>query len=279
MTSLKTYLKLFRAKDWRGYFLMATLGFLIARGFLFPFKDIILFYLIIFLLLAFGFATNECFGLKEDKYQKKRINPVVSREINFERALSLSILPGIFGVALSATFGQKAFLFSLTGALIGFFYSAPPLRTKSRPGLDLISHGLFAGVFLFVLPFLIFNYPLTLFHYLITFSIFYLSLTLELRNHLEDYEGDKKAGLRTFVCVFGYQNSARLLEYLAVFYPLILFPTFLFSFDYLPPFLIFTTIFLSLFLFKKDLKIIKNYKVMDIYTIFSFTLLSLTTIF
>lgn len=279
-TNLKPYLRLFRIPDWRGYFLMASLGFVISKGFLFPFWDIIIFYAIVLLLLAFGFSVNDCFDTREDRYRKDRINPVVSKEISFRSGLFLSVLPGVLGLALSTVFGLKVFLFSLAGASIGFFYSAPPLRTKSRPLLDLVSHGLFAGVFLFVLPLLIFNPQLTLFHYLIAFSIFYLSMTLELRNHLEDYEVDKRAGLRTFVCVFGYKKSERLLRYLAILYPLTIFPIFLLiSQKYLFLFLIFTLVFLFFFLFERSLKIVKNYRIMDAYAISSFGLLSTVMIF
>ncbi len=280
MPTLKPYLRLFRVKDWRGYFLMAFFGFVISKGFLFPLRDIIIFYALVLLFLAFGFSVNDCFDLKEDQYRKDRINPVVSKEISFRKALGISILPGILGLVLSAAFGLKVFLFCLAGALIGFFYSAPPLRTKSRPLLDLISHGLFAGSFLFVLPLLIFSPQLNPFHYLIAFSIFYFSITLELRNHLEDYEIDKAVGLRTSVCVFGYKNSEKLLRYLAVLYPLTLFPIFLLIFQkHLFLFLVFTLLFLSFFLFGKSFKIVKNYRIMDIYAIFSFGLLLIATIF
>jgi len=275
----KPYLRLLRVPNWRGYFLMASFGFLIAKGFLFSFKDIIIFYAIILLFLAFGFSVNDCFDTKEDEYKKDSVNPIVKKEIIFKKALFLSILLGILGLTLSAVFGLKVLLFSLAGVLLSFFYSAPPLRTKSRPLIDLISHGLFAGAFLFFLPLLIFNSELTLFHYLITFSIFYFSITLELRNHLEDYETDKKAGLRTFVCVVGFEGSEKLLRYLAIFYPLTLFPIFLLiPQGYLFFFFFLTLVFLFFLLFRKTLKIVKNYKVMDVYAILSFSSLSLATI-
>jgi len=149
----KPYLRLLRVPNWRGYFLMASFGFLIAKGFLFSFKDIIIFYAIILLFLAFGFSVNDCFDTKEDEYKKDSVNPIVKKEIIFKKALFLSILLGILGLTLSAVFGLKVLLFSLAGVLLSFFYSAPPLRTKSRPLIDLISHGLFAGAFLFFCPF------------------------------------------------------------------------------------------------------------------------------
>ncbi len=82
----KPYLRLLRVPNWRGYFLMASFGFLIAKGFLFSFKDIIIFYAIVLLFLAFGFSDNECFDTKEDKNNKDTVNPILKKEINIKKA-------------------------------------------------------------------------------------------------------------------------------------------------------------------------------------------------
>jgi len=270
--NLKSYFKLLRLKDWRGYFLMALFGFLILKGFLFSLREIIIFWIIVLLLLAFGFSVNDCFDTKEDKYHPEKENLLVGKKISFPKGLAFSILLGILGLSLSAVFGLRIFLFCLVAVLLGFFYSAPPLRFKSRPFLDLFSHGLFAGALIFFLPILIFNKKLNFLHYLIGFSIFYLSVMAELRNHLEDYEIDKKAGLKTTVSVLGYEISKGLLDCLAVFFPLTLFPVFFsISLKYFFLFLIFTLIFL--FLLRKNYKTLKNYKIMDAYIVLSFGLL------
>jgi len=161
--------------------------------------------------------------------------------------------------------------------LIGFFYSSPPLRMKSRPWFDLISHGLFAGALLFLIPVLIFSKELTKFHFLIALSIFYFSVILELRNHIEDYEIDKEAGLNTTVVFLGREKSEKLLRFLAVFYPLTLFPIFFFYQQFFLLFSILTVIFL--FLFQKNDHKIKDYKIIDVYANLSFILLSIVTIF
>ncbi|OIO44492.1 MAG: hypothetical protein COY72_01550 [Candidatus Nealsonbacteria bacterium CG_4_10_14_0_8_um_filter_35_10] len=272
--SFKNYFRFLRVKDWRAYFLIALFGFLFSKGFLFPFKDIIIFWAIVLLLLAFGFSVNDVFDTKEDKYHLEKENLLVSQKISFSKGLAFSIFLGISGLALSAFFGLRIFLFCLAAFLLGFFYSAPPIRFKGRPFLDLISHGLFAGALIFFFPVLVFNKKLDFFHYLIGFSFFYLSAMAELRNHLEDYGTDKKAGLKTVVAVLKYQISKGLLDFLAIFFPLILFPVFLsISLKYLFLFLILTAIFLFFFLFRKNYKSLKNYRIMDIYVIFSFGLL------
>lgn len=277
--NLESYFELLRVKNWRGYFLIAMLGFVVSKGFLFPIRDIIIFYIILLLLLSFGFSINDCFDTKEDKLDKYKKNPIALKKISFRKGLIFSIFLAILGLALSTVFGPRVFLLCLLSSLLGFFYSSPPLRMKSRPLLDLISHGLFAGALIFFMPLLIFSKDLTLFHYLIAFSIFYFSVILELRNHTEDYETDKAAGLKTTVGFLGLEKSEMLLKYLAIFYPLTLFPIFLITYQqHFLLFFAFTLIFFFFLLFKKNHQIVKNYRIMDVYANFSFFLLSIATI-
>lgn len=272
--SLKNYFRFLRVKDWRAYFLIALFGFLFSKGFLFPFKEIIVFWAIVTFLLAFGFSVNDVFDTKEDKYHSGKENLLVSKKISFPKGLVFSVSLGIFGLALSTLFGLRIFLFCLVAFLLGFFYSAPPIRFKGRPFLDLISHGLFAGALIFFFPILVFNKNLEFLHYLIGFSFFYLSAMAELRNHLEDYEIDKKAGLKTVVAILRYETSKGLLDFLVIFFPLVLFPVFLsISLMYSIFFLIFTLFFFFFFLFRKKYKSLRNYRIMDIYVVFSFALL------
>jgi len=270
VNKINSLLKYYRTKDWRAYFSLGVFGFVVAQGFLFPLLEIIIFFLIGILLLAFGFSVNNFFDIKEDREKGERTNILIQDKKNF----LFSISPGLLALFLSIYFGLGVFLFVLIGALIGFFYSAPPLRMKSRPFLDLISHGLFAGALIFLFPILIFSPELTLFHYLIAFSVFYLSMLLEMRNHLEDYQSDFRAGLQTTTCFLGYENSANLLRYLALFYPLTLLPPFLLiPQKFLFLFLILSIVLLSLFLFKKEYPIMDTY-----YPVFSYIMLVAATL-
>ena len=60
-------IEFYRVKNWRAYFSLGILGFVIAQGFSSPILDIILFLIISILLLAFGFSVNNFFDVKEDK--------------------------------------------------------------------------------------------------------------------------------------------------------------------------------------------------------------------
>lgn len=271
LINLRSFLRYYRMKDWRAYFGLVVLGFVLAQGFLSPPLEISLFFIICLLLLAFGFSVNNFFDIKEDKEKGEIKNFLIQNRKNF----FLSVSPGLLALFLSAYFGKYVFLFVLLAGLIGFFYSAPPLRTKSRPFLDLISHGLFAGALIFLFPFLTFNSKLTSFHYLIAFSVFYLSVMLETRNHLEDYESDSRAGLKTTVCFIGYKNAENFLKYLAFFYPLVLFPAFFsLSQNFRFLFLISSCFFLLLFLSKKSFEIIDTY-----YGLLSYVTIAVATLY
>lgn len=280
--NLNSYFRLLRVIDARGYLLLAIFGFLLAKGFLFPFKSQVNFWLIIFSLLGFGFSINDCFDQKEDKFDKTKKNPIVSKEISFRRALTLSFLLAGFGLILSGIYGLEVFLLCLTGVLLTFFYSCPPLRLKSRPLFDLISHGFFAGVFILFFPLLFFKTQLNLFYYLIAFPAFYFSVILELRNEYEDYEIDKKAGLKTTAHILGYQKTERVLRYLAIFYTFSLVPIFYLisaiNQVFLFLFFILTIIFFTLFLLFKNHKLVKNYKLFDGYNILSYSLILIAII-
>jgi 4-hydroxybenzoate polyprenyltransferase len=277
MVNFKSYLHLLRLRDAWGYFLLALFGFLLAQGFLFSLKDIVIFWAIIFLGAGFGFSINDCFDQREDHLDKTKKNPIVLKEIGFSRALTFSLILAFFGLFFSSLYGRAVFLLCLASILLTLFYSSPPLRLKSKPPFDLISHGFFGGVLIFFFPLLFFKTQLNSFYYLIALSAFCFSVLLEMRNEYEDYESDKIAGLKTTAHILGYQRTEKLLKFLASFYPLFLLPIFYLIFPIKPIlaflFLIFTFIFFALSLtFKKHL-LVRNYKLLDGYNILSYCLI------
>jgi len=268
--NLKKVISFYRIKDWKAYFLWGIFGFLLAEGFSHSFSEIFLYFLSGSLFLAFGFSVNNFFDVKEDFY--KGDFKLIKRN---PRSFFLSVLPGIVGLLICYFIGFEVFLFSFFALLLGFFYSAPPLRFKSRPFLDLISHGLFAGFLIIIFPFLFFEKHFSNFHFLIAFSFFYLSVMYEMRNHIEDFDSDLKAGLKTTACYLGYEKSKRFLNILHLFYPSFLFLPFIFLQKiFLFAFIFWSFIFLSLFFIKR------NYVIMDTYyPIFPYLLLLASSIY
>jgi 4-hydroxybenzoate polyprenyltransferase len=74
---------------------------------------------------------------------------------------------------------------------LGGAYSVPPLRFKSIPLVDIITHGLFFGTLLYLYGALVAGGPSAQ-TMIVGVSIFIYSITLELRNHLDDFQDPEK---------------------------------------------------------------------------------------
>ena len=173
--------------------------------------------------LGFSFAINDSFDADEDRLNQSKNNPVASGEVEKTSAIVFSSSLALVGIALSVWFGPIVFIFYLILILLSLSYSAPPLRLKSRYPFDILSHGLYFGSFILLLPILIFG-SLNLELLLLSISVFWLSATIELHNHIRDYESDLKAGLRTTACVIGLENSEKVARTLAALFPLTILP-------------------------------------------------------
>ncbi len=268
--NLRPYLKLSRINNWRGYFLGGVFGFLLAEGWRGSIFDIIYLFVIGILLLTFGFSINDLFDVKGDRFKKDK-NLIIGKIIGVKRAFLFSFFSGALGLVLSLHFGLKAFLDALLAVFLTFIYSAPPVRLKSRPFLDLISHGFFAGVLIFLFPLFAFASEIDITEKLLLIPIFVLSITAEIRNHLNDYQADRAEGLKTTVCFLGNRNSQRVLRFFFFFYPFTLLPVFWFlNRNYYPLFLFIALFFLLLLLVRKNNQVIRDWFLMDLYTFFSF---------
>jgi chlorophyll synthase len=188
-----------------------------------PLVDILIFFLMVSAYLGFSFAINDSHDVEEDMFKEARRNPVVTGEVTQDQAVTFSYSLALVGLLLSAWFGPLVFFYYLGLTLLSFFYSAPPLRFKSRFPLDLLSHGLFFGSMILLLPALIFG-SFTAGVLLIAVSIFCLSVSIELWNHIADYKSDMRSRLKTAVCVLGLEKSQKIAKTMAVLFPLTLVP-------------------------------------------------------
>jgi 4-hydroxybenzoate polyprenyltransferase len=204
---------------WWVYFGVGIYGLILAEGLLQPAIAILFLLTTLAFYLAFSFSINECFDVAEDKLNPKKKNPIARGKISFKKAYIYSILLALSGMIISSYFGSTTLIYVTAMAAIAYFYSATPLRLKSRFLLDIFSHGLFFGAMIFLLPFVAFGSPIGHINLIIAATIFHLSLIWEIRNHLSDYESDKKADLKTTVCVLGKGKSEKLFWWLVALYP------------------------------------------------------------
>ena len=239
------YINLLRLKGWYAFLCTAVLGFVLSGGLGGPLVDMLIFFLMVSAYLGFSFAINDSFDIEEDMFKEARRNPVTTGEVTQAKALTFAYSLAIVGQLLSAWFGPVVFFYFLCLTLLSFFYSAPPLRFKARFPLDILSHGLFFGSMILLLPALIFG-SFTAGILVIALSIFMLSISIELWNHIADYKNDMKARLKTAVCVLGLEKSERIAKILAVLFPLTLVPMY-HNGAYFLPFIAVTSLYFLIF--------------------------------
>ncbi len=227
-----------RVHTWSAFFLLTFLGFVLSEGIITHFFDVLIFVMMLSLYTGFSFAINDCYDVDEDRAKESSKNPIVRGKLSPKRAKTFSFSLAVLGVSLSLWFSLMIFFYFLFLTLLSLFYSVPPIRLKTRFPLDILSHGLFFGVLVLFLPALVFGL-FTFQLLLVSLSIFILSVSIELWNHIVDFESDKKAQLQTTACVIGLKRSETTVKILSLLFPLTLLPLFLNGL-YLPFFLVFT---------------------------------------
>jgi len=279
----KAYFSNFRFMHWRAYMGLSFLPFLerifenltniaLARAFLINLTTISCF-------LAFTFGLNNCFDIETDIAEGDLDkNPIAVGKISFKSALMVSLAAGFLGVTVLIFYipTYTVIFIYLLLLFLGGFYSAPPLRFKSKPFLDVISHGLFFGSLLYIYGYLIQGANVwTVVKSPLVPLIFTYSVILNMRNHWEDYNFDLEANINTTATYLGHEITKRAIIFLIQIHWVMLLTLSLitdlhFFLEILTLFLISNVLFsLKLIKFEKWLRII------DIFTIISYILSSL----
>jgi len=161
--------------------------------------------------LSFSFSINNCFDHEGDRLGSKvSRNPIASDHIRVQGGVLFSVILALLGLIFSGFwFGAGPLSIYVLMLLLSGAYSIPPIRLKSVPFLDLVTHGLFFGSLIVLYGVTVtggFTYAsLPLF-----FSVFILSLILELRNQIDDVEEDIVTGVETTVVRIGSSRANKL---------------------------------------------------------------------
>lgn len=122
----------------------------------------------------------------------------------------LVIIPGIL------QFGWRGFFALLLCFGVMWAYSAPPIRLKSRPGIDLPVHAMFVETFPYLLVMFLLNLVWTSLDIVILGLGVMASLTAQLEQQIRDFESDQANGETTFSIAIGVENALVLLKALSV---------------------------------------------------------------
>lgn len=128
------------------------------------------------------------------------------------RELLAILLPLDLAVAWGfLQYGWRGILVMLLCLAIMWAYSAPPLRIKSRPGLDLLVHGLFVETFPYWTCLYLTQSTWRVFDFALITMFFLASLTAQLEQQLRDYDIDVRFE-QTFTTHSGRRRAYRLLQ-------------------------------------------------------------------
>jgi len=201
-------------------------GFVVLFGFLSASDPVVFFSIDTALIFLFSvlhtgaiYSLNNVYDVESDKKQLTADKSFARWNLSAKNQVALGNLSkgkaSLFSIGL---FCLSTLYFYLAGGLlpaflaitisvVGWAYSAPPLKLKNRFLLDLVIHGLFWGSFLFlmgsstksigslnsVMPSLI--------------LVFLVSVLWEFHNCFEDYYADKETGNLTSVVRLGLKRS------------------------------------------------------------------------
>lgn len=155
----------------------------------------------------FAFALNDYYDAPFDsKDAQKRIrNFFVQHSISGKKLgfISLSIL--LILLLAYAQFGWLGWLLWGISCFVAWAYSAPPIRLKNRPGLDLLTHALFVQTFPYAVCMLLIRATWGLLDLVLVGILFLTSLTAQMEQQARDFAIDQQSG-GTFATKMGLSH-------------------------------------------------------------------------
>jgi 4-hydroxybenzoate polyprenyltransferase len=213
------YLRVLRIRSWVGwifYFVFGSLAFAI------PPVNVAFVFVSFFLCTAGIFVLNQYFDKGCDRFHfyKKHL-PIAAESISQNRALTIIIFLNLSAFLLIMVIDFSLLPLYLVYLILGICYSAPPIRLKSRPIIDVVAIGISSGVLPFLiglqvshqltlelsLPWIIRRYQDA---FLTMLPIMFFQCATHILQAVGDHEADTKAGVKTFASKFGKKNSVRI---------------------------------------------------------------------
>lgn len=160
-----------------------------------------------------AFAMNDYYDAPHDALEPSKASRNFFVQVNPGK-LQIGGVIAVMAVLLFPAFAQFGWQGILVVAVSLFFmwaYSAEPLRLKSRPGLDLLTHVIFVETYPYVATLFLIGATWLQVDSVVVICAMLASLTAQLEQQIRDYDVDIQSG-RTFTTVVGIPVSALLLR-------------------------------------------------------------------
>jgi len=202
-------------------------GFLLGTSSLNFFSFLLPFFFFVvstFFILAFTFAINNYYDIDSDRENPRRVdvNAMASGKISKQTGIFLCIIFVIIPLLLSLFYKLEVFVFCSLLIIWMWVYSAPPLRLKGRPGVDVLWH--FVAFVALVLWGSYLAGSITMINGLVALSIGIFGCIAQVDNHIRDYSFDKASGSKTFAVWAGINQAKTILMLFVIIHIIFLFP-------------------------------------------------------
>jgi 4-hydroxybenzoate polyprenyltransferase len=229
--SLGGLVKFFRIKDALKWTLISFIGFILGitslsiETYYLPFFS---FLVATFCIMSFTFAINNYYDVESDRTnpRRKNINVIASGYISRNISISLLLILILVPIIISIFLGLEILSFCIFLLFIGWAYSAPPLRTKNIPVLDVAWH--FLGFFSYIVWGSLIAGSIGMMTWLMAISIGIFSSIGQVGNHINDYSYDKKSGTSTFAVWAGLDKAKITINVLTLLHLILIIPLVLF---------------------------------------------------
>ncbi|WP_410786683.1 UbiA prenyltransferase family protein [Kribbella sp. C-35] len=153
-------------------------------------------------------AVNDAYDLPSDRLNpRKAKSPLLDGRITLRAAKRLAFAAAVAAVGLSLHVGIVFALGVLLAVLLGYAYSVPPVRLKTRAGFDVAVNALALGAFGPLAGWAAINPDLSDFPWLMGLQGTLAAIGLYLPTTLADLEADRAAGYQTIAVRFGARTT------------------------------------------------------------------------
>jgi len=186
------YFKMLRIKDTvKFFFWIPLVGAILTNVSL---NDFVLIAVISFCTVSYAFVINNYFDVEIDKKNSKKINsksnPLAQGLVTKKGVLTLSGILLLIPISLSLFMNFIGFIFVLLSIFGATLYSMSYIRLKERNIIDIVSHGIVFGPFLFLTGVFLSQGMINMSLLAIAFLFTILSANVLLAHQIMDYEED-----------------------------------------------------------------------------------------
>lgn len=156
-------------------------------------------------------AINDAYDLPGDLLNpRKTKSPLLDGRVTLKGAKQLAIAAGIASIAVGLLVGVVFTLGVMLALVLGWAYSVPPVRLKTRAGFDVAVNSLALGTFGPLAGWAAVNPDLSDFPWLMALQGTLAAIGLYLPTTLADLEADRAVGYRTIAVRLGASTTYRL---------------------------------------------------------------------